>query len=114
VVIAVDDPAASEQFFEAIFGPQPVRSSEDGGRSFAAGACEIELVTPEAVRERYADAAPDPAGRKAYMAALGLRTRALAETRAALAAGRIACRETAARILVPAKAAMNVALEFAE
>ena len=114
ITIAVGDPAASQQFFEAIFGPQVTRSAEDGSRSFSAGACEIELMTHEAVRRKYGDAAPDPAGRKEYLAALGMRTGSRAKTQAALAAGRVERSETAGRILVPAKAAMNVALEFAE
>jgi len=114
VTIAVANPAASQRFFEAIFGPQVTRSAADGSRSFSAGRVEIELVTHEALLCKYADAAPDPAGRKEYMAALGLRTSSLAKTRAALAAGRIEPSERAGRILVPAKAAMNVALEFAE
>jgi len=112
VTIAVADPAAALPFFKAIFGPRLKERIASGARRLACGTAEVELVAHDELKERYGDAAPDPAGRKQYMAALAFGTSALAKAKAALAAGRIEMREEAGRILVPARAAMNVALEF--
>ena len=112
VTVAAGDPAASIAFFDAVFGPRASEKAADGGRRLTAGTAEVELVTEEALRRRLGEAAPDPAGRKAYMAALGFRTSDFAKAKAALAAGGIETRESRGRILVPARAAMNVALEF--
>ena len=75
----------------------------------------MDFVTRQELSERYGDSAPDPAGRADYMAALTIRTASLAAAARALAGGGVtAARVEPQRIVVPASAAMNVALEFVE
>ncbi|MFI4986056.1 MAG: VOC family protein [Alphaproteobacteria bacterium] len=113
IVIAVADPAASAQFFTAMFGPAAVSAGPGGVLRLQAGTAVVELVTRAALAQSLGATTPDAAGRGEYMALLGFRTASLAQAKAALAAGGIkGARVEAGRILVPAQAAMNVALEF--
>jgi len=78
-------------------------------------AVQVALLTPQELSRQLGDAAPDPAGRADYMAALTIRTASLAQAARVLQAGGISrARVEPQRILVPAADAMNVALEFVE
>ncbi|HXQ67745.1 MAG TPA: VOC family protein [Alphaproteobacteria bacterium] len=115
IAIAVRDPAASQQLFAAMFGGEVVRAGAGGSCSFSAGAAEVELVAEAALGHRLGAAMPDAAGRADYMALLGFRTTSLAQAAAALRRGGVkSARIEPQHILVPANAAMNVALEFVE
>jgi len=118
IQIAVRDPGAAAELLTSMFGTEAMRPGPDGpNRSWtlAAGPVSVDFVTPEELSERYGDFAPDPAGRADYMAALTLRTASLAAAAQALEAGGVAAaRIEERRIVVPASAAMNVALEFVE
>lgn len=111
VTIAVADPRASQRFLAQLFAPKLETSAANGVR-LKAGTAVVELVTLAELRARFGDAAPDPAGRKEYMAALAFRTGDLAKAKATLAKGGIEMSERRDRILVPARAAMNATLEF--
>ncbi len=115
IVIAVGEPQAAGEALAAMFGAGAVSAGPGGSRRLAAGTAEVEFVTHAALAEKLGEAAPDPAGRADYMALLALRTTALPKAQAALAAGGITgVRVEPWRILVPARAAMNVTLEFVE
>lgn len=115
ILIAVRDPAAAAEFFGRIFGPHAVGPRSGGTWTLSAGAARIELVPPGEIGRRLGDAAPDPAGRADYMAALSIRTSSLSQAAQALKAGGIhRLRIERGRILAAAAEAMNVALEFIE
>ena len=115
VTIAVRNPRATGNVFREMFGPESLREGSGGAWELAAENVRIEFVPQEEVGRRLGHAAPDPAGRDDYMAALGIRVNSLSQAARALQAGRIAgIRVEPQRILVPAIHAMNVALEFME
>jgi len=117
VTIAARDPGASAGLLSRIFGPQAVRPGSPGSDvswTLAAGSVAVDFLMPGILSHRLGDAAPDPAGRADYMAALAIRTASLAAAARALQAGGVAARIEPHRILVPAAAAMNVAIEFVE
>ena len=119
ILIAAGDPAASAELltrmFGQMFGPEAMRSGPDGSWTLTAGSVSVDFVTLDELSERYGDFAPDPAGRADYMAALTIRTASLAAAARALETGGItAARVELRRIVVPASAAMNMALEFVE
>ena len=115
VTIAARDARASALIFREMFGPDSVREGQGGAWELSAGAVHIEFVTREEVTRRLGDAAPDPAGRENYMAAVSIRTHSLSQAAQALQEGGIAgLRMEPHRIVVPAIHAMNVALEFTE
>jgi hypothetical protein len=76
------------------------------------GLLRFEVVTHAALAASFGRAAPEAAGRDAFMAALSLRTRSLDHAATALAAGGVAACRRDRRIVVPASAAFGVALEF--
>jgi hypothetical protein len=84
------------------------------GKKVVIGNSRFDIVTEAEVKAQFGDAAPDAEGRKAYMAALTLRTTSLAKAAGALEAGKIAFIEKDGRLIVPAKEAMNATLEFTE
>lgn len=119
ILIAVRNPASAAELLSRMFGPEAVRAGSDGfiGSSWrlTAGPVAVDFVTRQELSERYGNAAPEAAGRADYMAALTIRTASLAAAARALEDGGItAARVEARHIVVPASAAMNVAVEFAE
>jgi hypothetical protein len=115
VIIAVRDAHASMLLFRDMFGSDCVRVRPGGAWELRAGDVHIEFVLQEDVTRQLGDAAPDPAGRDDYMAAVSIRTGSLSQATRALQAGGIdRLRLEPLRILVPANQAMNVALEFTE
>jgi hypothetical protein len=110
-VIAAADPAKLAGLFARMFGADAVQRDGEGC-ALHVGLSRFEVVTQAALATSFGRAAPDAAGRDAFMAALSLRTRSLDHAATALAAGGVdACRRNR-RIVVPASAAFGVALEF--
>jgi hypothetical protein len=97
VVVATGDPDRTASLFRSLFGSQAV-ADRDGKCVVDAGAARVELATPTAVAAEFGDAAPDPAGRSEYLAAVELKVGS-----AAAASG---------RVVVPAPAAFNTTLVF--
>jgi hypothetical protein len=112
VVVATPEPERSAALFEALFGG-PAVTAAAGRVTVAAGTARVELVTPAAVAAEFGDAAARPLGRREYLAAAEFRVGSLPQTARALAptAG---LRVEARRVVVPAAAAGNATLVFAE
>jgi hypothetical protein len=112
IVVASPEPRRDAGLFAAMFGPAAVTNG-DGKCVIRAGAARVELLPPAAVVAEFGDAAAAPAGRAAYLAALELRVPALAA-----AADRLRAvpglRVEPRRVVVPAAAACNTTLLFAE
>ena len=68
--------------------PDAVRDIK-GGKTVVIGNSRFDIVTEAELKAQVGDAAPDAAGRKAYMAGLTFRTTSLAKAAAALKAGKI-------------------------
>jgi hypothetical protein len=112
-VIVEPDPAAGAKLYADMFGPEAVRDIRNG-KKVVIGNSRFDILTAAELRTQFGGAAPDPDGRRAYMAALTLRTTSLAKTAKALEAGEISFIEKDGRLIVPAKEAMNATLEFTE
>jgi hypothetical protein len=112
-VIVEPDPAAGAKLYIDMFGPEAVRDIK-GGKKVVIGNSRFDIVTEAEMKAQFGDAAPDAEGRKAYMAALTLRTTSLAKAAQALQVGKIAFTRKDGHIVVPAKEAVNATLEFIE
>ena len=113
-VIAARDPSDLASLFSRMFGPGAVRAIE-GGQTLTVGASRFDILTPEALRTRFGDAAPDDGGRETFMAGLELRTRSLDAAWQAVEKGGIAgARREAERVIVPAAAAFGATLAFCQ
>ena len=113
-LIVEPDPAAASKLYADMFGPDSVRDIK-GGKTVVIGNSRFDIVTEAALKAEFGDAAPDAEGRKAYMAGLTFRTTSVAKAARALQAGKIAgVKESAGRLVVPAKQAMNAVVEFIE
>jgi hypothetical protein len=112
VVVSTSDPQHTAKLFRGLFGDTAL--AEPGTRQIIrAGTAEVELSTPDAVADEFGTAAAEPAGRTEYLAALGIRVRSLAETAQRLGSVE-GLRIDPHRLIVPADAAFNTALVFAE
>jgi glyoxalase-like protein len=116
VTIAAQNPVSASRIFGSIFGPNAVRRASVGVWRLAAGAVEVDLMVPEMLNARFGNAAaPDPAGRTDYMAALSIRTASLSQAAKVLQVAQIpGVKIESQRIIVPASKAVNVVLEFVE
>ncbi|MBV9200249.1 MAG: VOC family protein [Alphaproteobacteria bacterium] len=112
VLVSTPDPQKTARLFRGLFGDAAV-ANHGTGQIVRAGAAEIELSTPDAVAAEFGTAAAEPAGRTEYLAALGIRVRSLAETEQCLRSVE-GLRIDPHRVVVPAAAAFNTALVFAE
>jgi len=111
-IIVAADPSGLGGLFARMFGSDAVRPIR-GGCALAVGLSRFEVITPDAMRDEFGDAAPDGGGRTEFMAALTFRTRSLRAAETALAGGRIAgVRRHGSSIIVPAASAFGAALEF--
>ncbi len=113
VVVVTPDPVRTAALFEALFGSAAVVAAPDGRVTVAAGTARIELTTPNAAAAEFGAAAARPEGRREYLAAAEFKVRSLAETARRLgpAAG---VQSDGRRVVVPAAAAFNTTLVFAE
>lgn len=112
-VIAADDPGAIASLFSRMFGPDAVRG-EGGERSLSIGLSRFDVVTPARLRADFGAAAADQGGRSAFMAALTLRTRSLAQAAASFAGEGIQVEASPDRLVIPHGSAFGVAIEFRE
>jgi hypothetical protein len=110
LLISAADPGRVAGLFAALFHADRV-SRDPQGASLQAGNARIEARTHAAVAAELGDAAPDPAGRSDFMAALAIRVAAL-EAVVRLLSGVPGIRATASRVVVPARACGNVTLIF--
>lgn len=113
-LIVEPDPAAASRLYADMFGPDSVRDIK-GGKTVIVGNSRFDIVTEATLKSEFGDCAPDPEGRKAYMAGLTFRTLSLARVARTLQDGKIAgvVRDDK-RVVVPAKQAFNAVLEFIE
>lgn len=113
-VIVEPDPAAASRLYADMFGDDCVRDIDDG-KSLVVGNSRFDIVTETALRHRVGDAAPEAAGRKAYMAGLTFRTLSLATVAHTLRENGVSeFAERKDRVVVPARLAFNSFLEFVE
>ena len=113
-LIVEPDPSAAAKLYADMFGEESVRDIQ-GGKSVVVGNSRVDIVTEAELKAQFGDAVPDPEGRKAYMAGLTFRTLSAAKAARALQAGGIAgVTESAGRVVVPARQALNAVLEFIE
>ena len=113
-LIVEPDPAAASKLYADMFGKENVRDIK-GGKSVVVGNSTFDIVTEAELKAQFGDAVPDPQGRKAYMAGLTFRTVSVDKAARALQAGKIGgVVQSAGRLVVPAKQALNAVLEFIE
>lgn len=113
-LIVEPDPAAASKLYADMFGKENVRDIK-GGKSVVVGNSTFDIVTEAELKAQFGDAVPDPQGRKAYMAGLTFRTVSVDKAARALQAGKIGgVVQSAGRVVVPAKQALNAVLEFIE
>jgi hypothetical protein len=110
-VIATRDPGALGRLFARMFGSDAVRQL-GAGCSLAVGLSRFDVMPIDALAAEFGDAAPAAEGRDEFMAALTIRTRSLERAAEALAAGQIGLQRGLDRIVVPAREAFGVMLEF--
>jgi catechol 2,3-dioxygenase-like lactoylglutathione lyase family enzyme len=112
VMIATPDPQPTAALFRGLFGADAVADNEERG-VLAAGTAQVEFVTPKAVAAEFGNAAPDPAGRSEYMAALDIKVLSLVD-----AIDRLrsipGLRVERNRLVMPADAAFNTTIVFSE
>ena len=113
VVVAAPEPARSSALFQALYGPAAAVAAADGRVTVAAGSARVELMTPSAVAAKFGAAAAQPAGRAEYLAAAEFKVRSLRDTARRLSppAG---LQVDDRRVVVPAAAAFNTTIVFAE
>ena len=113
-LIVEPDPAAASKLYANMFGPENVRDIK-GGKRVVVGNSTFDIVTEAELKAQFGDAVPDAQGRKAYMAGLTFRTVSVDKAARALQAGKIGgVAQSAGRLVVPAKQALNAVLEFIE
>lgn len=113
-LIVEPDPAAASKLYADMFGEENVRDIK-GGKSVVVGNSTFDIVTEAELKAQFGDAVPDAQGRKAYMAGLTFRTVSVDKAARALQAGKIGgVVQSAGRLVVPAKQALNAVLEFIE
>lgn len=112
VVVATADPQRTAELFRGLFGESAV-ASRDGSCMFDAGRARVEMLAPSVVATEFGDAAAEAAGRAEYLAGLELEVESVAITREVLD-DLPGLRVQRHRLIVPASAAFNTTLVFAE
>jgi hypothetical protein len=111
-VIAASEPAELGGLFGRMFGADAVRPIA-GGLALTVGVSRFDIVTPEALRLEFGDAAPDGGGRDSFMAALEFRTRSVDAAWRAMRDGAISgVHRDNGRVIVPATSAFGATLAF--
>lgn len=108
LLIGADSPDAVAAVLTRMFDDVPTRDAE-GGLCCTAGRAVIEIVSQATIARRLGDAMPDAAGRSAFMAQMRLKTASLQQAQNVIGT-RGAPRN--GHLLVPARAAGNVAIAF--
>jgi hypothetical protein len=113
-LIVEPDPAKGAKLYADMFGTESVRDIK-GGKSVVVGNSRVDIVTEAALRAEFGDSVPAAEGRPAYMAGLTFRTVSVAKVARTLQDGKIGgVVQSAGRLVVPAKQALNAVLEFIE
>lgn len=113
-LIVEPDPAKGAKLYADMFGPETVRDIK-GGKSVTVGNSRVDIVTEAALHAEFGDSVPAAEGRPAYMAGLTFRTVSVAKVARTLQDGKIGgVVQSAGRLVVPAKQALNAVLEFIE
>lgn len=114
ILIQANHPHRLGTLFATMFGEE--RTRLDGERCILqATNARIEIWPRVEIAQFFRDSSPDLGEREEAMAVVTIRSTDLAQTAAVLAAADIPTMQIgAARIVVPARAAMNVTLEFVE
>lgn len=114
VLVATEDATRQTSMFGALFQSGDVSTQSDGGALLAlSGGCQIVMASVADTLTGLGDAAPDPAGRGSFLAAMVLRV-ASASAVARLLRDVPGLIVTARTVTVPARAAFNTALVFEE
>ena len=113
VVVATPEPARTAALFQALFGPEQAVAAPDRRVTVAAGSARVELITPSAVAAEFGAAAAQPAGRAEYLAAAEFKVRSLRDTARRLGPAP-GLQVDDRRVVVPAAAAFNTTLVFAD
>lgn len=114
MLVATDDAPRQIDVFNGLFGPASVTQHADGKAVLAlSGGCEIVLSSVADTLAGLGSAAPDPAGRPNFLAAMVLRV-ASASAVARLLGDVPGLVVQAHQVTVPAHAAFNTALVFEE
>ncbi|HJQ57797.1 MAG TPA: VOC family protein [Vineibacter sp.] len=109
LVMACADPEAMASRWARVLGRQAI-ATVPGGARVTVGSAAVELLAPSALAGRFAGVSVD--GSRDRLVGLSIRVAELSRARAALAAGKIAARETPGRIVVSPADANGAALEF--
>ncbi|MDP2331098.1 MAG: VOC family protein [Reyranella sp.] len=113
-LIVEPDPAKGAKLYADMFGAESVRDIK-GGKSVVVGNSRFDIVTEAVLRAEFGDSVPDAEGRLAYMAGLTFRTVSVAKVARTLQDGKIGgVAQSAGRLVVPARQALNAVLEFIE
>ena len=111
-VIAAENPARLTGLFQRMFGTEAVQPIAGGSR-LAVGVSRFDVVDPRELAARFGTNVPAAQGRSEWMAALVLRTRAVAMSAAALSQGGIAiAAQSNERVLVGPDQTMGATLAF--
>lgn len=113
VLICAADPGATAGLFARLFDAGPASAEGGAVQRVTAGAVIIDIASRDAAARRLGPALPAAAGRETFLAAIRLRTHSLSRA-ADLIGPRIGAVPRENRLVVPAAAAGNVALEFVE
>jgi hypothetical protein len=113
ILLCAADPEATAGLFARLFDAAPAPAEEAHVLRVTAGAVAIDVASHEAAALRLGAALPAAAGRDTFLAAIRLRTQSLSRA-ADLVAPRTGAVPRDGRLVVPAAAARNVALEFVE
>ncbi|MBV9736299.1 MAG: VOC family protein [Acidisphaera sp.] len=111
LLIAAEDPGGLAGLFARVFGTDTVSDIGGGAHRLGASGVPIDIVPPARATAELGADAPEPRGRPAWMAALRLRTASLARAAQVLSG---TARRTDGGLRIPAAAACNVTLDFAE
>jgi hypothetical protein len=112
ILLSVRDPERQAALFRRSFGAEAVSEGPDGRMILEAGEAMVEAAPHDVVAAELGNSAPDPAGRGDRMVLLGLRVRSLAATASALRVNGVDFAEARGRLRVPAREAMNAAIDF--
>jgi hypothetical protein len=112
ILVATPEPARQADLFAKLFDARALSPGQNGSIVFhLRGGTRVVLASVADTLGALGDAAPHPAGRTAFMAAMVLRVASLPAT-AQLLKGIEGVVATEASVTVPARAAMNTAILF--
>lgn len=111
LMMSAEQPAVVASLFTRMFDAEPSQSGA-GRLTFSAGSTSLEILPRAEAARQLGDAMPAPSNRPAFIALIRLKTASLRETQKTIAAPTRLLSDRS--LLVPARAAGNVAIAFAE